>query len=407
MNTQIHSALQSLQYRDGVLTWAGRKLTEVVDEAGQTPLYVYDRARMSARVEELRATLPTRLHIYYAIKANPMPAVVAHMAELLDGLDIASAGELNTALETVVDRSRVSFAGPGKRDFEIQAAIEAGVTISVESVNEMQRIAALADSLGMRPNIVLRVNPVFELKSAGMKMGGRPSPFGIDAEQVPAALAKLKSLDLCFKGFHVYAWSQSLHAEGIAACIGSTVDLVLGLAAASDSDVATVNLGGGLGIPYFAKDRPLELATVAEAAECAVERLGEKLGDPEVIMELGRYLVGEAGVYVCRIVDVKESRGRRYAIADGGLHHHLSASGNLGQVIRRNYPIAAVERRQPEETTTIVGPLCTPLDVLGDRVTISRLDAGALIAVLQSGAYGKTASPENFLSHHPAAEILL
>jgi len=405
-DTQEHPALASIQYEDDILLWGGRKLTEIAAETG-TPFYAYDRARMSSRVAELRETLPEGLHLHYAMKANPMPEVVQHMVGLVDGLDVASAGELEVALATGVDPADVSFAGPGKQDFELEAAIRAGITINMESEGEMRRIAALASARGSRPNVAIRVNSPFELKTSGMKMGGRPSPFGVDAERVPAMLAELKSLGLHFRGFHIYSGSQNLRAEAIIESMASTVDLVLQLAESTDMEISFVNLGGGLGIPYFPKEQRLDLAAISAPAGEAVSRLRKALGDPEIIMELGRYLVGEAGIYVCRVIDVKESRGVRYAITDGGLHHHLAASGNFGQVIRKNYPVVAIEQRDPAEPVTVVGPLCTPLDLLGDKVTIEHLEAGSLVGILQSGAYGKTASPERFLSHPACSEIIL
>jgi len=405
--TTHHAALKSLEYEDGVLLWGRRKVTAIADDLGSTPFYAYDRQRMARRVAELRSALPESLQLHYAMKANPLPEVVAHMVGLVDGLDVASAGELEVALGTSVNPKDVSFAGPGKQNFELEAAIRAGITINVESEGEMRRIDALAGQLGERPDVAIRVNSPFELKTSGMKMGGRPSPFGVDAERVPAMLRELASLDLNFRGFHVYSGSQNLRAEAIAESMSTTVDLVLELADSTDLEVSFVNLGGGLGIPYFPKEQPLDLAAISDPAERAVQRLGEALGEVEIIMELGRYLVGEAGIYVCRVIDIKESRGTRYAITDGGLHHHLAASGNFGQVIRKNYPLAAVETREPVEEVTVVGPLCTPLDLLGDRVEIGHVEEGSLIAVLQSGAYGRTASPERFLSHPGCKEILV
>jgi len=402
-----HAALESLEYEDGVLLWGGRKVTEISEELGQTPFYAYDRQRMTNRVSELRAALPEELRLHYAMKANPMPEVVSHMVSLVDGLDVASAGELAVAMETGANPREVSFAGPGKREFELRAALEAGITINLESENEMRQLAAVGESLGMRPNAAIRVNPQFELKSSGMKMGGRPSPFGVDSERVPGMLKELKTLDLDFRGFHVYSGSQNLRAEAIQESMDKTVQLVIDLASTTDLTVSFVNLGGGLGIPYFPKERPLDLSAISEPAERAVRRLHDTLDSPEVIMELGRYLVGEAGIYVCRVIDIKESRGTRYAVTDGGLHHHLAASGNFGQVIRKNFPVVAIERREPCESVTIVGPLCTPLDLLGDKVTLDQLDEGSLVGILQSGAYGRTASPERFLSHPRCSEILL
>jgi len=404
----VHAALETLEYEDDILLWGGRKVTEIAEELGRTPFYAYDRARMSQRVADLRTALPDNLKLHYAMKANPMPEVVQYMADLVDGLDVASAGELRVALATGIDPQLVSFAGPGKRQEELEEAINSGITINMESENEMRRIACIGANLSIQPRVAIRVNPDFELKSSGMKMGGRPSPFGVDAERVPAMLTELQNLELDFRGFHVYSGSQNLRAEAIDESMQKTVELILQLASTTSLHVSMINLGGGLGIPYFPKEQPLDLEPVAESAERATNRLRKELGNPEIIMELGRYLVGEAGIYVCRVLDIKESRGTCYAICDGGLHHHLAASGNFGQILRKNYPVASVQRRREKtELVTVVGPLCTPLDLLGDNVSMGSIREGSLVAILQSGAYGFTASPRDFLSHPPCLEVVL
>ncbi|MEM7501094.1 MAG: pyridoxal-dependent decarboxylase, exosortase A system-associated [Pseudomonadota bacterium] len=403
----IHSALSTVEFEDGVLLWGNQKVSDIADNVGQTPFYAYDRERISQRIATLRQTMPDRLMLHYAIKANPMPEIVDHVAKLVDGLDVASGRELQTAQQTATAPHDISFAGPGKRDDELTDAVKAGITINIESVGEMRRISGISDDLGTHANIAIRVNPAFELKTAGMKMGGRPSQFGIDAEQVPEVLAELKALDLGFRGFHVFSGSQNLRAEAICESLEKTVELVVELASAIDLPVSFVNLGGGLGIPYFPKETPLDLAPVADAVDQAIDRLTGALGNVEPIMELGRYLVGEAGIYVTRVVDIKHSRGSKFAVCDGGMHHHLAASGNFGQIIRKNYPILSVDASTAEEEVSVVGPLCTPLDLLGDRVTISGLEVGSLVAVLQSGAYGATASPTAFLSHPGFVEVVV
>lgn len=402
-----HAVLGTLEYRDGVLLWGGRKVTEIAEKVGSTPFYAYDRALMAERVADLRRVLPEDLSLHYAMKANPMSAVVEHMAGLVDGLDVASAGELRVALASGVDPKDVSFAGPGKRDDELRYAIESGITINLESEGEMRRLAHIAGDIGKRPSVAVRVNPPFELKTSGMKMGGRPSPFGVDAERVPDMLGELASLDLEFRGFHVFSGAQNLRAETIVESMNKTVGLVIELTARLDLDVAVINLGGGLGIPYFPGERPLNLPVIGDAAHAALATLQTALGDVDVIMELGRYLVGEAGLYVTRVIDVKESRGTRFAVCDGGLHHHLAASGNFGQVIRKNYPVAAVALTDEQQPVSVVGPLCTPLDLIADQVMMSVVGEDSLVAVLQSGAYGRSASPGDFLSHPRCSEVLL
>jgi diaminopimelate decarboxylase len=391
------------------LVVGGRRLTELAAEIGHTPFYVYDRAVMDRRVQELRAALPADLKLHYAIKANPMPAVVAHMARQVDGLDVASGRELEVALATDVPRHEISFAGPGKSDAELEAAARAGIVVNLESEGEMRRLARIATRLRLRPKVAIRVNPDFELKTSGMKMSGGPKQFGIDAELVPAVLAELNALPLEFYGFHIYSGSQNLRVEALIEAQDQTVELALRLAGHAPGPVRMLNLGGGFGIPYFPGEQRLDLAPLGENLTRAVERIRGALPEAQPVIELGRYLVGEAGLYVCEVVDRKISRGQVFLVCNGGLHHHLAASGNFGQVIRKNYPalIGNKVRGTEREVASAVGPLCTPLDLLADRMEMAKAEPGDLVVVFQSGAYGFTASPLGFLSHPAAVEIVV
>jgi diaminopimelate decarboxylase len=402
-----HSALESLVFEEDILEWAGVKVTDLANAAGQTPFYVYDRTRIQRQIASLRSALPADFRIHYAMKANPMPELVACVASLVDGLDVASAGELRVALETGTMPRDISFAGPGKRDFELEAAVRAGITTNAESLGEICRLAGIADRIGRPADVALRVNPMFELKTAGMKMGGRPSQFGIDSERIPEAVRVALDLGLRFRGFHVFSGAQNLNLQAISESLEQTTELVIQLAQASGRQVDLVNVGGGLGIPYFPGEKALEIGALADSWAKSAERLWSELGDVELVTELGRYLVGEAGLYVCRVIDIKESRGATFAVCDGGLHHHLAASGNFGQVIRKNYPVTAVRRKDRTAIVSVVGPLCTPLDLLADRVELSALEPGDLVAVLQSGAYGRSSSPRDFLSHPDCPELLV
>jgi len=387
----------------------GRSLPDIVAQIGSTPFYAYDRAVMARKVETLRRTLPQEIHLHYAIKANPMPAVVRHMLGLVDGLDVASAGEMQVALDAGAAPDTVSFAGPGKTDVELVRAAAAGITINVESEREIRTLAQLAEQTGRKPHVAIRVNPDFELKTSGMKMGGGPKQFGIDAERVPDVLTSLAQLPLEFRGFHIFSGSQNLRPDAIVEAQQKTVELAIRLAQFSPSPVRFLNIGGGFGIPYFPGEQPLDLTPLAANLQALLPRIRQHLPAAEVVLELGRYLVGEAGIYVCRVIDRKVSRGQVFLITDGGLHHHLAASGNFGQVLRKNYPVLVGNRVEgsERETASVVGPLCTPLDLLADRMEMAKAEIGDLIVVLQSGAYGLTASPARFLSHPFPTEILL
>ncbi len=395
---------------DGVLTVGGVPLDRLAHRVGTTPFFAYDRELVRQRIAMLRSLLPDRLHLGYAVKANPMPAVVHLLASLVDTLDVASSHEMRVALDTGIDPGRVSFAGPGKTDAELQQAVASGVIIEIESAGEGRRVVRAGEITGVEPRIAIRVNPDFAVRGSGMRLGGGPQQFGVDAEQVPALMAELDVAGADLLGFHVFAGSQNLSADLLIQAETRTVELVLGLAEHAPQTVRYVNLGGGFGVPYFPQDSPLDISAVAaHLSELVSSKLEPAFPDASLVVELGRYLVAEAGVYVTRVVDRKESRGSAYLVVDGGMHHQLAASGNLGQVIRRNYPIAIghAVSAEPDETVTVVGCLCTPLDLLGDRVELPRADVGDLVVLFHAGAYGLTASPTAFLGHPAPVEILV
>lgn len=404
-----HAALDRLQVRGPDLLVGGRTVASLCQEAGRTPFYAYDGQAMAGRVAEIRAAVPGALQLHYAIKANPMPAVVARMRALVDGFDVASGRELGLALAAGMPAAEISFAGPGKSVQELREAHAAGITIHAESEREVAELHRLGAASGTRPRIAIRVNPDFQLKAAGMKMGGGAAQFGIDAERVPEVLRGLDPARVDFRGFHIFAGSQNLNADSIIEAQNQTLALAERLAAHAPAPLADLNIGGGLGIPYFPGERPVDLAAIGRNLHQLVGRASRSLPGARLIMELGRYLVGEAGYYVCRVVDRKVSRGRVFLVTDGGLHHHLAASGNFGQVIRKNYPVVIANRMSDTDTepATVVGPLCTPLDTLADNMELPRSGPGDLVVVLQSGAYGFSASPRGFLSHPEPAELLV
>jgi len=381
-----------------------------IAEAGATPLFVYDSALLSRRVTDLRMAMPERLSIHYAIKANPYGPLLTHMAGLVDGFDIASGGELAMAREAGMPAGRISFAGPGKDDGELEAAIATGVTLNLESEGEMRRALAIAERLGRAPRLAIRVNPDFDLKGSGMKMGGGAKPFGIDAARVPPLVREIVGSGADWRGFHIFAGSQALSAEAVIETQAQTLALAARLAEDAGEALPHCNLGGGFGIPYFPGDTPLDIAAVGQALAEAFGSLPAVLQNTDFAIELGRWLVGEAGVYLTRVIDVKESHGETFLVTDGGLHHQLAASGNFGTVVRRNYPVALAGRMDGEpwdEAQSVVGRLCTPIDRLAEKVALPRAEAGDVIAVFCAGAYGASASPAAFLGHGPAQEMLI
>jgi len=390
---------------DGRLTVGGRDAETLVSEAGGTPLFVYDTRRVADQVSRFRTAF-AGVALHYAVKANPYAPLLEAMAAMVDGFDTASTGELGRVAHLGLP---ISFAGPGKRDKELETAIRAGVTINLESEGEAERALDICAREGLTAKLAVRVNPPFGLKGSGQKMGGLPSQFGIDHDRTPALIRRIVEAGADWRGLHIFAGSQALHSDALIELQRETVELAATIAEEAGHAPPEVNLGGGFGIPYFAKDQPLDIEAVGEALAKTLADRPKVLANTVFAIELGRWLVGEAGVYLTRIVDRKESRGRTFLVTDGGLQHQLAASGNLGQLLRRNYPVAIANRfgAAAEEEATITGCLCTPLDLLADEAMLPRAEVGDLVAIFCAGAYGLSASPTAFLSQPMAREILI
>ncbi len=378
-----------------------------------TPLFIYDGSVLDRKWGGLREALPSGFSVYYSVKANPNIHILRHFLALGSGLEVASGGEILLALRAGCPPRRILFAGPGKTEAELSLALTRGIgEIHIESALEATRICALAVRLRTTARVAVRVNPGIESQGGAMRMGGKPAPFGIDEEAIdPIIDLILNEPAMDLRGLHMFAGTQILdHAVllqqyRVGVAIGKRIGERIG------RPLQTLDFGGGLGVPYFAAERELDLEKLSEELRGLMAELeGDPvLGRTEFIVEPGRYLVAESGIYVTQIVDIKRSRGKTFLVTDGGMNHHLAASGNLGQVIKRNFPIAILDRvGQPSgEVVDVVGPLCTPLDTLAREIRLPSAEVGDLIGIFQSGAYGLSASPIDFLSHRSPAEILV
>lgn len=412
----LGSAGSGWPHANGRLLHGTEPLGDWLNRTGQTtPAYVYHLTAIDRQVAAVRAVLPSSLHLHYALKANPHPEIIRHLSPQVDGFDCASLTEMQRVVAlapAMVDLT--SIAGPAKSDDELVFAITHGILINAESANELTRIKGLATQAGKRARVALRINPPFELKGSGMKMGGGARPFGIDSEDIPALIHQWQDettlaewVDL--EGFHLYTGSQNRDASALSAGFRAAMGLVVELCQACDFTPSHVNLGGGFGVVYHPQDVPLDLSELQPALQEITSTARQLWPDVRLNLELGRYLVAGAGLYLTRIVDKKESRGKTYLLCDGGMHHHLALSGNLGQILRRNWPIVAIDQLDAPciHKVDLAGPLCTPLDVLGQNQELPELAVGDLIGVLQSGAYGLTASPNGFLSRPDCGEYFL
>ncbi|THB68920.1 MAG: pyridoxal-dependent decarboxylase, exosortase A system-associated [Gammaproteobacteria bacterium] len=370
--------------------------------------YIYDSQILQQRVEKLKQKLPVEIDIHYAIKANPMPELVDFLADKVDGFDVASGKELLIAINSGMPVEDISFAGPGKSVHEIEVGVNAGILFNLESETELERIVAASEKFGIEPRVAIRVNPAFELKASGMKMGGGSKQFGIDEEKVPHVIRKMNELGIDPEGFHIFSGSQNLRKDAIIESQIKAVDLAIKLANGG-LNFKKINIGGGFGIPYFIGEDELELDEISENLSMLDEKLKTEIKEAKLIVELGRYISGTSGYYICEVLDIKESREEKFVIVNGGIHHHLAATGNFGQVIRKNYPIAVANKMESDtlEKVNIVGPCCTPLDIFAAKVELPSIEIGDHIVIFQSGAYGYSASPHDFLGHGEPRQLFV
>ncbi|OGR28065.1 MAG: pyridoxal-dependent decarboxylase, exosortase A system-associated [Desulfobacterales bacterium RIFOXYA12_FULL_46_15] len=409
-----HKALKSIlkyfRVKNGSLLIGGKTCKEIAEEIG-TPFYVYDLSIAEKKYNMLRQALPSDVEIHYAIKANPHPEVLRFFQHLGCGADVASMGELNKALAAGILAKDIGFAGPGKTAEQLKAACESGIgSLNAESEQELDQADRVAGALDKKLNVALRINPAFELTASGMHMGGGPKAFGIDEELIPKILGRFSSWkNLNFIGFHIFAGSQNLNHESLSTAIEKSFIVLEKLLPHCPVSPRMINIGGGFGIPYFAADTELDIKSVGKTLEQLLRNKKLLFKEAQFVVETGRYLIGEAGVYVAQVLYKKQSRGETFLVLDGGMHHHLAASGNLGQIIKKPYPMVLADRMDEEMTrpVNVVGPLCTPIDSFGKKVQLPHACIGDFLAVFCSGAYGYSSSPLGFLGHIAPVERML
>ena len=385
-------------------------LAAVVEEFG-TPSFVYSVPAVDARVRELRATF-VDCAFSFAMKSNPNAELLVRMETLVEGLDVSSGGELALALERGWPAERVRFTGPTKRTEDLALAVDQGVgAVVLESLEEARELSELARTRGRVQSVLVRIDPAHAPRGFGVQLGGKPSRFGIDEDELEEALDEIRRLEgVRTSGLHVFVGTQCLNEDSLVQHLEDCAARFLRFGERLEAPETFV-FGAGFGIPYADKDEPLDLRRLAKRAQPALHALKARFPQARQVLEMGRFLVGEAGLYLTRVQRVKASRGSELALIDGGMHHHAAACGLLGGVLHRNYPMFVVGREDasPEEHRRydLVGPLCTAIDTLARRAALPPLAAGDVVAVRSSGAYGPSASPGRFLGHPAAREVLL
>ncbi len=409
MNLALDSALANFTHQGSELTIGGVTLSSFAEQHG-TPLYIYAKDIIKKKYQVLRESLPKKLKISFAVKANPNLEIISLIGKLYDGFDVASAGEAERVIQAGISPDRINFAGPGKTVSELQYVIDQGIGgLSIESEQEFEHIRTICKQLGKTANVLVRVNPDFDLPQSGMKMGGAPKQFGVDSERVPELLKAIKNEKIIhFNGIHIFSGSQNLFSDQLLKIFEKIMEYAVSLVEKTGIPLKQLNMGGGFGIPYFAHEKELDLSAVGLGLKNLLKQYAPSFRDTSFNIELGRFIVGESGVYLAKVLYRKISKGQVFLITDGGMHHHLAASGNLGQsLVRRAMPLTVANKQgYPVEKVHVVGPLCTPLDIFG-FVELPQAQEGDLVAVLNSGAYGFSASPLNFLSHSLPKEIVL
>lgn len=376
-----------------------------------TPCYVYDFDRIAERARHLALAFGNRFRLSYAVKSNPNRRLLAEMRRVVGLLDVSSAGELNRSLAAGWMPGETSFTGPGKTDSELASALDRRIGfVVVESVDEAQRLSRLAGARQVLQPVLIRISPARIPRGFGVTMAGKPTPFGIDEEAMAGAIETIANLDhLKLVGFHCYSGTQCLNEDGIVENFEIYIDIFRRAIAMCGLDVETLVFGAGMGIPYHERDRPLDIDAIGERVVPRLDRLKDEVApSSDLILELGRSLVGEAGYYLVKILHIKASRGVDIAICDGGMHHSQAACGLFGAIVHRNYRLFKVTPRREEamQRYDLCGPLCTTLDRLANAVELPNLAPGDVVAVEAVGAYGLSASPVHFISRQAPKEIL-
>ena len=388
----------------------GIGITELAEEFG-TPLYLYDGEEITSRFQGLREQLHPALEVFYSLKANPNISICSLLYRCGARAEVSSLTELATARRAGVAPHDIIFLGPGKSRAELAACLDEDIhAVVCESLGELALIDEVARERGVTARVALRVNPSFAVKGSGLTMGGKPRQFGIDEEQLLAEAPDLAAryTGVRLMGVQVYLGTRILGEDTVVENTRRILDLAERISAHLGFPLETVDIGGGLGIAYFDNEKDLDLAELTTHLNPLIEDFTARHPATRMIMELGRFLVAASGTYVTRVRYTKTSMGENFAVTDGGTNHHMAAVG-IGSYVKRNFPMAALER--VDEPTTepwhITGPLCTPNDVIGKKVPMPPLRAGELVGVHRSGAYGPTASPVHFLSHGYPAEVLV
>ncbi|MFE2043046.1 type III PLP-dependent enzyme [Streptomyces sp. NPDC059477] len=375
-----------------------------------TPSYVYDLDRVARARADLFAALPAGVEVFYAAKANPHPELLRELRTGGCHAEISSVGELDAALLAGFPGDRILYTGPGKTAEELTEALTRGVRLfSTESLGDLRRVGETARKTGVTADCLLRVNHATGAAATSIRMTGVPSQFGFDSETLPGLAADLREVPgTRIAGLHFFPLSNAKDEAGLIAEFRHTVAAAATLQRDLGVTFRLLDIGGGFAAPYAVRgDRPV----YGPLRDALTDALDEHFPDwrdgaPRIACESGRYLVADSGTLLTSVVNVKDSRGQRYAVLDAGINTFGGMSG-LGRIM----PVTV----EPHESagpgggplTHLAGPLCTPGDLLGRNVPLPGAAPGDLLTVPNAGAYGPTASLLMFLGRPAPAEIVV
>lgn len=378
------------------------------EAGGSLCAYLYDLSALALHAARLRDSLPQNCDFFYAVKANSDAPLLATLAPYVDGFEASSGGEI-AWLRAHFPQTPVIFSGPGKSDNELELALQHDVTVHVESLYELERLAALAREGGKPVSLLLRVNPPLpHLAATSLVMGGKPTQFGIAIEHLPACLERLRREPaLALRGFHFHLLSHQLDADKHLQLLSAYLRQTRQWCAEYGLQIEHINVGGGIGVNYRAPQQQFDWPRFAAGL---ARLLGEEARAghlPQLRFEFGRFVSAFCGYYATEVLDIKEAGNRAFAIVRGGTHHfrtpYAQGHSHPSRVVpvetwTRPYPRPAIHRR----TVTIAGQLCTPKDVLARDVMVDRLQVGDLLLFPYAGAYAWHISHHDFLRHpHP------
>lgn len=387
---------------------------KAIGEQYGTPFYLYDIDAAADHLKVLQQGLPENTDVLYCVKANPNPKIIEMYRDLTSRVDLSSGGEIELALAAGWQADAMSLAGPGKTTEELQLAISKNIgSLSIESIGELRRAAKIAEEIDTTVQVLLRINPQSVPAAFAMKMGGVASQFGIPEEEIDEVIETAKRLrSIQLQGFHIFSGTQCLKLDAAMENVRQTLETSERLASKHDLELEEVNVGGGVGVAYFPREEDVPPGDLSHALSRLItefRRNSDRLRHTRVAIELGRYLIARFGVYVAQVTEVKQSRNKHFAILNGGMNHCFPATGNFGQLIKKNYPVANLSRKVADEDlvkTEIVGPLCTPLDSMARSLLMAPAEVDDLVAFENCGAYSFSASPLMFLSHKTPIELV-